>query len=75
MPDEHERLEYLLSRKRIIRAAAENHGVYHVISYQKRLNHIKNEFFGRDVTTPMGKLKDWWDRTEAQDTFFTVLGN
>ena len=50
-PDMHERVEYLLSRKRTIRAAAENHGVYHVICYQRRLNNIKNEFFRRDTHT------------------------
>ena len=59
-------VEYLLSRKRIIRAAAEHHGVYHVISYQRRLNAIKNEFFVRQRETPLGKFLDWWDRTEAQ---------
>ena len=78
VPDEHERVEYLMSRKRIIRAAAENHGVYHVISYQRRLNFIKNEFFGRDSETPLGKLMDWWDRTEGLCvflfmTFFTLF--
>jgi hypothetical protein len=66
IPDEHEMVEYLLSRKRTMRVTAEQHGVYHVIAYQRRLNAIKNEFFRRDNTTPLGKLQDWWDRTEAQ---------
>jgi len=61
IPDAHEKLEYLLSRKRTIRATAEQHGVYHVISYQRRLNSIKNEFFRRDMSTPIGKVQDWWD--------------
>jgi len=66
IPDNNEMIQYLLSRKRANRVAAEEHGVYHVISYQKRLNRIKQEFFARDLTTPIGKLQDWWDRTEAQ---------
>ena len=66
IPDEHETIEYLLGRKRIIRAPAEQYGVFHVISYQRRLNYIKNEFFSRSSSTPLGDLMDWWDRTEAQ---------
>jgi len=54
-------VEYLLSRKRIIRAPAEQHGVYHVLAYQRRLKTLKNEFFGRHCVTPMGKLSDWWE--------------
>ena len=65
-------VEYLLSRKRIIRAAAEHHGVYHVISYQRRLNAIKNEFFARQRETPLGKFLDWWDRTEGFLFFYTL---
>ena len=62
IPDEHEMVEYLLNRKRTIRAPAEKHGVYHVIAYQRRLHQIKAEFFARAGDTPLGRLKDWWDR-------------
>ena len=55
-------VEYLLSRRRINRAPAEKHGVLHVLSYQRRLHHIKTHFFSREVKTPLGKLVDWWDR-------------
>ena len=61
IPDDTEMVEYLLSRKRIIRAPAEQHGVYHVLSYQRRLNALKNEFFARHDVTPLGRLMDWWD--------------
>ena len=61
MPTHVESVEYLLSRKRIIRAPAEKHGVYHVIAYQRRLTYIKNEFFARHCSTPIGYLKDWWE--------------
>ena len=63
--DENEQLEYMLSRKRSFRAPAERHSVLHVLSYQRRVNAIKNEFFARGCATPLGELRDWWDRTEA----------
>ena len=52
--DEGERIEYLLSRKRTLRAPAERHSVYHVLSYQRRLNVIKHMFFARGSRTPLG---------------------
>ena len=66
VPTETELVEYLLSRKRIGRPSSEQHGVFHVIAYQRRLAYIKNEFFSRNFATPLGELEDWWDRTEAQ---------
>ena len=52
--DENEQIEYLLSRKRALRAPAERHSVLHVLSYQRRVNAIKNIFFARDSKTPLG---------------------
>ena len=60
--DENEMVEYLLSRKRINRASAEKHSVYHVIAYQRRLHAIKQEFFKGGQNSPLGRLVDWWDR-------------
>ena len=62
IPDESEMVEYLLSRKRVNRASAEQHSVFHVISYQRRLNFIKNDFFVRGYATPLGITLDWWAR-------------
>jgi hypothetical protein len=53
--DEDERIEYLLSRKRTLRAQAEKHAVLHVLSYQRRVNAIKHIFFARGVKTPLGQ--------------------
>ena len=64
MPDEVESIEYLLSRKRLSRPHVENYSVFHVISFQRRLNYIKNEFFQRGVATPLGETTDWWDRID-----------
>ncbi len=52
--DEDERLQYLLSRKRTLRAPAEKHSVLHVLSYQRRVNTIKQVFFARGSKTPLG---------------------
>jgi hypothetical protein len=54
IPDENERVEYLLSRKRALRAPIEKHAVLHVLSYQRRVNAIKNVFFARGSKTPLG---------------------
>ena len=62
VPDENEMLDYLFSRKRANRASAEQYSVYHVISYQRRLNWVKNEFFARGCATPLGNTIDWWAR-------------
>ncbi len=61
--DENEMIEYLLSRKRTNWVSAEQHSVFHVISYQRRLNLIKNDFFNRGCVTPLGVLHDWWVRS------------
>ena len=66
IPDDNELLDYLLSRRRSGRASAEQHSVFHVISYQRRLSMVKNDFFARGCVTPLGITADWWDRTEAQ---------
>ena len=38
----------------------------HVLSYQRRVHATKTSFLKRNVMTPLGIVKDWWDRTEAQ---------
>ena len=60
-----ERLEYLLSRKRTLRAPAERHSVYHVISYQRRVSAIKDVFFKRGCKTPLVEMENWWVQTLA----------
>jgi hypothetical protein len=62
VPDANEMLDYLLSRKRTGRASAEHHSIFHVISYQRRLNFLKNDFFSRGCATPLGNAIDWWVR-------------
>jgi hypothetical protein len=58
--DESELIDYLLFRRRANRVQTEKYSVFHVLSYQRRLNFIKNEFFKRGATTPLGRMKDWW---------------
>eukprot|EP00973_Karenia_brevis_P001467 199097-Karenia_brevis.AAC.1 len=67
-PTQEELVEYLLTRKRRDqeRPAFENHSLEHVLSFQRRVNAIKTNFMKRAERTPLGRLRDWWDRTEAQ---------
>ena len=51
-------------RALLIRVRCSRHGK--VISYQRRLNFIKSEFFTRGCATPLGELIDWWDRTDIR---------
>ena len=48
------------------------YSIFHVISYQRRLSFMKNDFFSRGCSTPLGNVVDWWagapavcSRTEA----------
>jgi len=70
-----ERIEYLLGRtkKTERRAAFERCPLEHVLSYQRRISLIKHNFLTRGATTPLGKILDFWDRTEAQQRGKTVL--
>ena len=65
-PDEH--LEYLLSTKAPWkeRPRFEDFSLEHVLSFQRRVHAVKTQFFRRDAKTPLGRLREWWDRTEAQ---------
>ena len=67
-PTDEEFVEYLLTRKRRDqeRPAFENHSLEHVLSFQRRVNAIKTNFMDRGKKTPLGRIRDWWDRTEAQ---------
>jgi len=38
-----------------------------VLSYQRRIAAFKLHFLKRIEKTPLGILRDWWDRTEAQN--------
>lgn len=73
VPDENERVEYLLSRKRTVRAPIEKHAVLHVLSYQRRLNAIKNVFFARGSKTPLGEMREWWDRLDLSSQTCAIL--
>ena len=68
IPTDVERIEYLLGRtkKTERRAAFERCPLEHVLSYQRRIALIKHHFLTRGSTTPLGKIHDFWDRTEAQ---------
>jgi hypothetical protein len=63
-----ERLEYLLSTKpaQKERPHFEEHSLEHVLSFQRRVHAVKQHFFKRGKKTPLGRLSEWWDRTEAQ---------
>jgi len=67
-PTDEELIEYLLPRKPRDRQAPEfeKHSLEHVLSYQRRVYNLKNKFMVRNKRTPLGRLKDFWDRTEAQ---------
>ena len=67
-PTEEEHIEYLLQRKRREqeRPAFENYSLEHVLAFQRRVGALKNNFMQRGACTPLGTIRDWWDRTEAQ---------
>ena len=67
-PTEEEFIEYLLKRKPRDRSRPEfeQFSLEHVLSFQRRVYHMKQKFMVRNRITPVGRLIDWWDRTEAQ---------
>ena len=67
-PTETEQIEYLLTRVRTDRPKSdfENYGMEHVLSYQRRIAATKERFMKRNHKTPLGIVRDYWDRTEAQ---------
>ena len=48
------------------RPAVEQHSLEHVLSFQRRVKAIKQWFMNRNKKTPLGRVREWWDRTEAQ---------
>lgn len=64
-PTPSERIEYLVTRLRSDRTHLdhENYALEHVLSYQRRIAATKDAFMKRNTRTPLGILKDWWDRT------------
>jgi hypothetical protein len=67
-PSDEELIEYLLTTKNKDqeRPAFEQHSLEHVLSFQRRVHAVKKHFFRRGEKTPLGRLREWWDRTEAQ---------
>lgn len=67
-PTEEECIEYMLQRKRRDqeRPAFENYSLEHVLAFQRRVGALKDNFMRRGERTPLGVVRDWWDRTEAQ---------
>ena len=67
-PTDEESIEYLLTKKPHgqPRPEFEQHSLEHVLSFQRRVHAIKTQFMKRGVKTPLGRLREWWDRTEAQ---------
>ena len=63
-----ERSEFLMIRKKRgqVRPDFENYSLEHVISFQRRIHALKTHFLRREKRTPLGRLRDFWDRTEAQ---------
>ena len=68
-PTEEEYIEYLLARKKRSqeRPPTEYYALEHCLSYQRRVTAIKNVFMLRGKTTPLGVLRDWWDRTDRRN--------
>ena len=66
-PCDEEFLEYLLSTKRKDQARPrfEEHCLEHVLSFQRRVHATKKQFFSRATKTPLGRVQEYWDRTEA----------
>ena len=64
-PTEEELIEFLLKRKPRERSRPdfENHSLEHVLSFQRRVHHMKSKFMVRNQLTPLGIVNDWWDRT------------
>jgi hypothetical protein len=67
-PTPEEMIEYIVTRKRreSERPRFELFALEHVLSFQRRVHALKKHFFRRGVKTPLGRLREWWDRTEAQ---------
>ncbi len=64
-PTKEEQIKYLLTSKRRDEDRILNSNYYameHVISYQRRIQATKQNFLQRGKRTPLGILKDWWDR-------------
>ena len=63
-PTEEERIEYLRTRVRKTerRPACEKHALEHVLSYQRRVHAIKQNFMKKNAETPLGIVQGWWDR-------------
>ena len=63
-----ERIEFLLTRlrKSDCKVTFSDHALEHTLSFQRRVQSIKQEFLRRGATTPLGIPQDYWDRTEAQ---------
>ena len=43
----------------------EHYAFEHVLSYQRRVQAVKQNFMPRHKRGPLGWIMDWWDRTEA----------
>ena len=63
-----ERIEFLLTRvkKSDCNVTFSDHALEHTLSFQRRVQSIKQEFLRRGARTPLGIPQDYWDRTEAQ---------
>ena len=69
-PTEDEMLETYLGVKSSTqkRPTTEHYALEHVLSYQRRVKAVKDEFMPRHKKGPLGRIVDWWDRTEG--TYF-----
>ena len=59
-PNEAEKCEYLFTRVKSAqqRPNFEDYALEHVLSYQRRVNAIKEEFMRRNKKTPLGIVQD-----------------
>ena len=67
-PTASEKIEYLFKRvkSKNKRPDFESYALEHVFSFQRRVQATKQLFMKRNTLTPLGVMRDYWDRTEAQ---------
>ena len=63
VPTESEMVEYLFTRVRTNREKPdfESYALEHVLSYQRRIEAVKDNFMRRNYMTPLGIVQDFWD--------------
>ena len=66
-PTASEKIEYLFKRvkSKNKRPDFESYALEHVFSFQRRIQATKQLFMKRNTLTPLGVMRDYWDRTDC----------